>query len=632
MDNSNLIGSSHERSQTYGVPISRKYPENRLSEDDFEARLKENDELISHASYIILQLYKTVAGSGFFINVTDAQGCILTIKGDDEVMREAEKMQMVAGAYMNEASIGTNSMGLAIHERKPVQVTAQEHFISAYHNWTCSAAPIMLDDQVIGCINMTGHADLVHSHTLGMVISAAHAIENRISQQQVLQKLETSNQFAFAMMNNLAFGVMAINISDEVEWVNDTACRLINIRRTNLLSKDVNALMTDWRRIKRIILNELKFIDEHTSFNIPDINEQFLFNAYVIRGENSAMHGYLLTFRPFSRIVDLIRKYQNHHTRFSFDNIVAESPSMRQLVENAQQVATKPSTILLSGESGTGKEVLAQSIHNASLRKDGPFIALNCGAIASTLIESELFGYEEGAFTGAKKGGAPGKFELANHGTLFLDEVGDMPLDMQVKLLRCIQEGYVTRVGGKKEMRVDVRIIAASNKILQQEIEKENFRLDLYYRLNVINLHVPALRDRKADILHMARFFAAQKAEKMGKPMPFIDSRVSRFLENYSWPGNVRELENMMERFVVLDGNMDSLLNQNNTASEQMPIAAVQNTNQSFTPQTLAEIEKNAIVSCLKTYDFNISKVAKVLNVSRNTLYLKIKKYNISLG
>ncbi|HKK59588.1 MAG TPA: sigma 54-interacting transcriptional regulator [Salinivirga sp.] len=632
MDNSNLIGSSHERSQTYGVPISRKYPENRLSEDDFEARLKENDELISHASYIILQLYKTVAGSGFFINVTDAQGCILTIKGDDEVMREAEKMQMVAGAYMNEASIGTNSMGLAIHERKPVQVTAQEHFISAYHNWTCSAAPIMLDDQVIGCINMTGHADLVHSHTLGMVISAAHAIENRISQQQVLQKLETSNQFAFAMMNNLAFGVMAINISDEVEWVNDTACRLINIRRTNLLSKDVNALMTDWRRIKRIILNELKFIDEHTSFNIPDINEQFLFNAYVIRGENSAMHGYLLTFRPFSRIVDLIRKYQNHHTRFSFDNIVAESPSMRQLVENAQQVATKPSTILLSGESGTGKEVLAQSIHNASLRKDGPFIALNCGAIASTLIESELFGYEEGAFTGAKKGGAPGKFELANHGTLFLDEVGDMPLDMQVKLLRCIQEGYVTRVGGKKEIRVDVRIIAASNKNLQQEIEKENFRLDLYYRLNVINLHVPALRDRKADILHMARFFAAQKAEKMGKPMPFIDSRVSRFLENYSWPGNVRELENMMERFVVLDGNMDSLLNQNNTASEQMPIAAVQNTNQSFTPQTLAEIEKNAIVSCLKTYDFNISKVAKVLNVSRNTLYLKIKKYNISLG
>jgi len=245
MNNSNLIGSSHERSQTYGVPISRKYPENRLSEDDFEARLKENDELISHASYIILQLYKTVAGSGFFINVTDAQGCILTIKGDDEVMREAEKMQMVAGAYMNEASIGTNSMGLAIHERKPVQVTAQEHFISAYHNWTCSAAPIMLDDQVIGCINMTGHADLVHSHTLGMVISAAHAIENRISQQQVLQKLETSNQFAFAMMNNLAFGVMAINISDEVEWVNDTACRLINIRRTNLLSKDVNALMTD---------------------------------------------------------------------------------------------------------------------------------------------------------------------------------------------------------------------------------------------------------------------------------------------------------------------------------------------------------------------------------------------------
>jgi len=631
MKKSNLIRTSHQRSQTYGVPTSRKFPENELSKSDFEARLEENDELISHASYIIYQLFKTVTGSGFFINLTDDQGCILIIKGDDEVMREAEKLQMVEGAYMNESSIGTNSMGLAIHEQKPVQVTAQEHFISAYHNWTCSAAPIMLDDQVIGCINMTGHADLVHPHTLGMVISAAHAIENIISQQQALQKLETSNQFAFAMMNNLAFGVMAINISDEVEWVNDTACRLINIRRTDLLSKDMNSLMANWRRIKRIILNELKFIDEHTSFNIPEIKEQFLFNAYVIRGENSNMHGYLLTFRPFSRIVNLIRKYQNHHTRFSFENIVAESPAMKQLVKNGQQVATKPSTILLSGESGTGKEVLAQSIHNASLRKDGPFIALNCGAIASTLIESELFGYEEGAFTGAKKGGAPGKFELANHGTLFLDEVGDMPLDMQVKLLRCIQEGYVTRVGGKEEIRVDVRIIAASNKNLQQEVEKGKFRLDLYYRLNVINLHVPALRDRKADILHMARFFASEKAEKMGKPMPFIDSNVSSSLENYSWPGNVRELENMMERFVVLDGNIDSLLNQNNTESNQKPTTAVQDANQDFTPQTLAEIEKNAIISCLKTYDFNISKASKVLNVSRNTLYLKIKKYNISL-
>jgi len=603
-----------------------------LSDIEFEARLKENEDFISHASFILMQLYKTVAGSGFFINLTDADGCILTMKGDDDVMKEAAKLHMVAGAYMNEESIGTNSMGLVIHEKKPVQVTAQEHFISAYHNWTCSAAPIMFEDQVIGCINMTGHADHVHPHTLGMVISAAQAIENRISQQHILQKLETSNQFAFAMMNNLAFGVMAINISDEVEWVNDTACRLINIRRSDLLSKDVNTLLTDWRRIKRIILNELKFIDEHASFNIPEINEQFLFNAYVIRGENGAMHGYLLSFRPFSRIVDLIKKYQHYHTRFSFDNIVAESPAMRQLVENARQVATKPSTILLSGESGTGKEVLAQSIHNASLRKDGAFIALNCGAISSTLIESELFGYEEGAFTGAKKGGAPGKFELANHGTLFLDEVGDMPLDMQVKLLRCLQEGYVTRVGGKKEIRVDVRIIAASNKNLQQEIDKGNFRLDLFYRLNVIHLHVPALRDRKADILHMARFFAAQKAEKMAKPMPFIDGRISDFLENYDWPGNVRELENMMERFVVLDGNIESLRNKNELESGQNQTTINTDSNQNFANQTLAEIEKNAIISCLKTYDFNISKVSKVLNISRNTLYLKIKKYDISLG
>jgi len=628
MNEKNNINSSHERSQRYGVSPAQKYPEHQLSPSEFEAFLKENDQLVEHAAPIISQLYNTVSGSGFFINLTDSEGCILLIVGDKSVLDEAKKLKMVEGAYMNEASIGTNSMGIVLHDKRPVQVTAKEHFVSVYHQWTCSAAPIFKDGEVLGCINMTGHADHVHLHTLGMVISAAQAIENKIYEHESLMRLETSNQFAFAMMNNLAFGVMAINISDKVEWVNDNACRIINIRRTELLAEDINKLLPDWHRIKRIILNELKFIDEHASFNIPGINERFLFNAYVIRGENSAMHGYLLTFRSFSRVVDLIKKYQGHHTRFTFDNIIAQSAAMHELITQARQVAGKPSTVLLSGESGTGKEVVAQSIHNASLRSEGPFIAINCGAIAASLIESELFGYEEGAFTGASKGGAPGKFELANHGTLFLDEIGDMPYEMQVKLLRCLQEGYITRLGGKKEIKVDIRIIAASNKNLQKEIDDGKFRLDLFYRINVIHLHVPALRERVPDILPMALFFAGQKAEKMGRPMPRIDSRMKNYLEKYSWPGNVRELENLMERFIVLDGNYKSLIT--NTEADDYYNSAPHAVS-TFEPRSLAEIEKEAIISCLKTYDFNVSKSAKVLNISRNTLYQKVKKYAIKL-
>ena len=625
------IELSHRRSEEYGVDPSRQFPSQVLSNDELEVLIKKNDRLIVHAASIVFQIFKTASGSGFFINLTDAEGCILLILGDDNMLEEAAKLKIVRGAYMSESSIGTNSMGLAIHDKKPVQLTGDEHFVSAYHGWTCSAAPIFQDGEVVGCINMTGYTNQAHPHTLGMVISAAHAIENQIREEESLRQLEISNQFAFAMMNNLAFGVMAINISDNVEWINDTACRMINIRRTELLEQDINLLLPDWRRIKRIILNDLKFVDEHAQFDIPGVNERYLFNAFVIRGENSAMHGYLLTFRRFSKVIDLVKKYQGHHTRFSFDSIIAESASMHRLIEQAQLVAKKPSTVLLSGESGTGKEVIAQSIHNASLRKDAPFIAINCGAIAASLIESELFGYEDGAFTGAAKGGAPGKFELANHGTIFLDEIGDMPYDMQVKLLRCLQEGYITRIGGKKDVPVNVRIIAASNKNLEEEMINGRFRLDLFYRLNVIHLHVPSLRDRAQDILPMARFFAAKKASEMARPMPRIDDKLGAWLLSYSWPGNVRELENLMERFVVLDGDYSSFLNQGSQHNVKTGKELLQSDENGFVPKTLAEIEKREIISCLKAYDFNVSAVAKVLNISRNTLYQKIKRYKISL-
>jgi transcriptional regulator with PAS, ATPase and Fis domain len=621
------IRESHQRSQEYGINKTHKYPKHQLSPAELEHQLKLHKNLLEISLPFLKQLYDSVKGSGFFINLTDSEGCILAIIGDDEIIKEAENLKMEKGAYMDESSIGTNSMGISIHEGKPVQITASEHFISAYHKWTCSAAPIIINEEVIACLNMTGFAHNVHPHSLGMVISAANAIENRLKEQSIRKKLETTNQFAFAMMNNLTFGVIAINIKDEIEWVNDTACRMINTRRMSLIQKDISDIISDWGRIRRIILNELLFIDEPANFNIPHISERFLFNAYVIRGEENTMHGFLITFRQFSRVVDLIKKYSGFHTKFNFDNMFAESSSMKKLKNDAIKVAKKQSTVLLSGESGTGKEVIAQSIHNASLCKDSPFIAINCGAISESLIESELFGYEDGAYTGAHKGGSPGKFELANHGTIFLDEIGDMPIDMQVKLLRTIQESSITRIGGKKEIKLELRIIAATNKDLEEEVKLGKFRLDLYYRLNVIHLQIPPLRERKDDILPMARYFSAQKAEKSGRPMLRIDSTFEELLIKYDWPGNVRELENIIERFIVMDGDYSFMMNKskpNNTQNNFNNDIAVPN----YENKTLEEIEKEAIQTCLKTYNNNISKTAKSLNISRNTLYLKLKQYN----
>lgn len=622
------IDNSHRRSKELGVLKSRLYPSHQLSQEDLDRQLKVHYNLLKIADAFLGKLYNSVKGSGFFINLTDDKGCILLIIGDEDILNEAKKLQMVKGAFMDESSIGTNSMGIVIHEGKAVQITASEHFISAYHKWTCSAAPIKIDNEVIACINMTGFANNVHPHSLGMVISAANAIENILLEQSSLQKLETANQFAFAMMNNLTFGVLAINIKDEIEWVNDTACRMINTRRMSLVHQVIMDILPDWLRIKRIILNELEFLDEPVNFNISHISERFLFNAYVIRGEGNNMHGYLITFRQFSHLVSLIKKYKGFHTKFTFDMMFAKSPIMKKLKSDAMRVATKSSTVLLSGESGTGKEVVAQSIHNASLCKNSPFIAINCGAISESLIESELFGYEEGAFTGARKGGALGKFELANHGTLFLDEIGDMPHDMQVKLLRSIQESCITRIGGTKEIKLDVRIIAATNKNLEEEVKQGRFRLDLYYRLDVIHLNIPALRNRKEDILPMARYFSAIKAEKSGHPMPRIDKVFEQFLLSYYWPGNVRELENFMERFVVMDGDYSFIINVSTDNTKQKN-TVLENIVPNYEDKTLAEIEKDAIIASLKTYNNNMSKTAKMLGISRNTLYQKINSYKL---
>ena len=321
------------------------------------------------------------------------------------------------------------------------------------------------------------------------------------------------------------------------------------------------------------------------------------------------------------------------HARYSFDDIIGKSKIIRQAVDYAQTISNSPSTILIEGESGTGKEVFAQSIHNASKRKDAAFVAINCGAISEGLIESELFGYDEGAFTGAKKGGHPGKFELANNGTLFLDEIGDMKPDMQVKLLRAIQESSITRIGGKKEIPVDVRIIAATNKNLIQEVEKGNFRMDLYYRISVIPLYIPSLRERKGDLPSLIRFFLNQKSLKLQKDIPHMGYSELQQLLDYNWPGNVRELENYIEQLVNFNGkiSLDTFQNQKINDSAQNNTNSVMIDFESSSDFTLKDLEKRHIAICIKKHFGNMTKAAKELGISRNTLYQKTKKYDIDI-
>lgn len=322
---------------------------------------------------------------------------------------------------------------------------------------------------------------------------------------------------------------------------------------------------------------------------------------------------------------DMVKKIQGAH--YTFDHVIGSSPEMAEVKEMAKRAAQKNSTVLIRGESGTGKELFAHAIHYANARRNNPFIKVNCSAIPENLLESELFGYEEGAFTGAKKGGKPGKFELANKGTLFLDEIGDMPLNMQSKLLRVLQEKEIERVGGTTPIPVDVRLIAATNRNLEEMIKEEKFRLDLYYRLNVVDIRIPPLRYHRSDIEEISYYLLNKLSCKLGCPLPEIENDAMEAIINYNWPGNVRELENVLERCLnFMDKGIIKLsdlpyhirnakMGRESTAMELR--------------DHIEEAEKLTIINALKSCKGNKVRAAKLLGISRANIYQKINKYNI---
>ncbi len=449
-----------------------------------------------------------------------------------------------------------------------------------------------------------------------------------IRKQNLINETE---QFTFAIMNAVNFAVLSTTSSGKIIYANDHCCRSLNIRRTELLEYSIKKLIPNWNEIVKAVSSGSDISNKETIIITPSDSLKFNLNCSSIKDIEGNKIGFVLAFRSIEKVYQLVNKYTGMEARYTFDDIVGKSKIMRQAIEYAETIANSPSTILIEGESGTGKEVFAQSIHNASNRKNGSFVAINCAAISENLIESELFGYDHGAFTGAKKGGHPGKFELANNGTLFLDEIGDMKPDMQVKLLRAIQESSITRVGGDKVIPVDVRIIAATNKNLQNEVEKGNFRMDLYYRISVIPLYIPSLKERKGDIPSLIRFFLNQKSIKLHKDIPHIGYSDLQQLLEYDWPGNVRELENFIEQLVNFNGkiSLDSF-HKLKYEDESLQAKSINDINtESIPDMTLQEIEKRHIFLVLKKHGGNMTQVAKALGIGRNTLYQKIKKYDI---
>ncbi len=620
-----IIKRSHERSILYGVEKNRPGPNRILKGNELAKVLKENEALIQIAKPFMEILYDMLRGSGFSIYLTDQFGVVLTIIGDEDIIETQTKVGIVAGADMSEKSSGTNSMSTALYEDCSIQTSGEDHFITAFYIWTCSAAVIHNENGfIIGCLNLTGRRQAAHPHTLGLVVAAVKSIEHQLTVEKTETKLREAYESLNTVLDSMNSGFFVADTSGVIKAVNNSLCSMLEIEKGRILHKSPCQILENWERILEQLREKNTFENREIIYFGNQKKNRFDLSVYPIKNEKDKMTGAVAIFKDIQNVYNMVNKYTGMSAVYTFDDIIGESKSIVKLKTQAKSISDSPSTVLIQGESGTGKELIAQSIHNNSSRRNVSFVAINCGAIPKSLIESELFGYEEGAFTGAKRGGHPGKFELANGGTLFLDEIGEMPLDMQVSLLRVLQEGCVNRLGGNKCTITDVRIIAATNKDLKKEIERGTFREDLYYRLSVIPIYVPPLRERDGDVELLMKHFLKVKAVKLGKPIPKIQPDIYENLIRYRWPGNIREMENCIENIVNMEGNSSFGFEARETERVQAEPAAERF---SYDMCSLEDWEKRAILACIEKCNGNITRAAQVLGVNRSTLHAKINKY-----
>jgi PAS domain S-box-containing protein len=624
-----FIIRSHQRCEGYGVERTRVYSSRILDGTGLEKRMEEKRNLISTAEPYLKQLYDFVKGSDFFSLLTDEEGCILSIIGDETILNEALSYKMQPGAFMDERNIGTNAMGTALEEARPLQVSGKEHFIDAYHRWTCSASPIRdLKGQIIGTIDLTGYSQSVNLHTLGMVVAAANAIESMMDIREYAQKLENANNFTETIMDSIDSGILTTDLAGKIIKANRNVADLFGYAPEELIGHKIWDMVEDWDKIKTKILLGQDFTDENVFVHSRKNKLQLNVSVYPVLDRQHNLIHMVLVFRDVKQVRRLANKIMGHKAIYTFDKIIGEDPEFRRIIQYAKKIADSRSNVLITGESGTGKELFAQAIHNYSDRHEEPFVALNCGAIPRNLIESELFGYEGGAFTGSKTHGQMGKFQIAEGGTIFLDEIGEMPLDMQIGLLRVLEEGVIRRVGSNQEIVVNVRVIAATNKNLKEEIQKGNFRKDLYYRLNVLPVNLMPLRHRKTDIPLLSSFFMDRISRKLNKKPVEIGSQELKDMLAYDWPGNVRELENFIELMV----NTGLVPNRIPRDLDSMGFGLDLPAFQSEPPMEfldLESLERNHILEALRLYEGNITQCARILGIGRSTLYRKLEQYGI---
>jgi len=613
-----IIYESHKRSEEYGINREERVANHvNLSSPELEARKIVVKDLLEIVTATIEEFYELMSPDDFMVALADSDGYILHFDGSKAIKSTCVDRNCSPGFRWTEKDVGTTAISLCLKMQVSIQLNDRDHYCKRAHGLTSSAAPIFGQKGVLqGILVISGDTRLVHPHTLIMITSAARSIERYMRLMRRNTELTTNTGFLDNVIESVGTGLLTLDNKLFIRKINRQARQIL--KSDELVGKPVSVLGDLNLDITSIFKKSNIWQNREYSIQNGETDIHFVYTAQPVLSNEDEPIGVVLNITEFSNIRKLIDKISGTKPFFTFDSLVGTSPAFLESIELAKRASQSDTTVLLLGETGTGKELFAQAIHNGASKTDKPFVPINCGAIPGELLESELFGYAEGTFTGAQKGGRSGKFVLADGGTILLDEIGDMPHNMQVKLLRVLQTGEVQPVGARKALQTSARIIASTHINLSKAVSQSRFRQDLYYRLNILQIKIPPLRERGAeDIQAIASYFL----KKHNPTLKFAPDALAKLI-SYSWPGNVRELENTIQRALhVCD-------------SKKITTKDLGFTNQSMVHQhgtqgTLLQMEQKLISDTLEKTKSNMAETARRLGISRATLYRKVKQYGV---
>ncbi|MFH1112710.1 MAG: sigma-54-dependent Fis family transcriptional regulator [Pseudomonadota bacterium] len=618
-----VVADAWERCERIGIdPLLQRAPEEHGVCSPVGPEVTGVD-LLSTAAPVLRRLEGTLLNSKSVAVLCDIHGMILDAAGDPVVQRQLEIRNFMKGAVWLESNTGNNAPGTCLALGQPVQVISAEHFCQGWHDFVCTASPVRnpFTGEILGALDVTGPVSEVQKQSYLTVLEAVREIEGLLFQRSCDQERLFLQAALSAITAATSEGILITDYEGRARFCSSPGRRLLHLweqRGENQMVASVQRVMASVKSNKAsgIMVDDVVAIPGET---IPVLMKPLLVE------ENRL--GYLIKIKE-TRIAHSKqpKRVGGDKSYPPYPTIVGESACLVEAINRAKKVAPYDSTVLLEGETGTGKELFARLIHWGSPRSRGPFIEINCAAAPPDLLASELFGYEKGSFTGAHSEGRIGKLECCHKGTLFLDEIAEIPLHLQVYLLRFLQERSFFRVGGNQRIEVDVRVIAATNKRLHDQVVSGRFRDDLYYRLMVVSILLPPVRDRSEDIHFLADHFLGKIADRTGEPKKRLSPGALAVLMKWSWPGNVREFENAIEHaFVVSQG--DEILQSD---LPEMIVHVVEPTLTLARSYQLRD-EKDRVLRALKGSNWNVSRAAQTLGVSRATMYRMLNKYDISV-